>query len=150
MNEINLGGNVFTVVPLPAMRAFALQPKIIPVVAEVFSLLAGLTEGAAEGATSLSLGDLEVSKITPYIDKIAAKLQPEILEELIKKLLLGATMDGTQLFTAEGNPFDVKMRGRTLDIWKLLWHAIRVNYPDFFGMLPAVSASSVGVKGSAA
>jgi len=118
-----IGGNVFSVVPLPAMRSFALQPRLAPALAEVVGVLGSLS------------GDLDVGALGPAVGRFFAKLPADELEAVTRELLAGATMDGAQLFTAAGNPFDLVMRGRTLDVWRLLAFAVEVNYPDFFALV---------------
>lgn len=141
--EREIGGAVFTVSPLPAMRSFLLQPRIAPVLAEAGAILA---EVAAGDADVLDLDVLELApRILPRVGQIFAKLPPEELRAITRELLEGATMDGVLLFTGAGDPFDVKLRGRTLDVWRLLWFALEVNYPDFFGAL-AASRSAGAVK----
>jgi hypothetical protein len=124
-DSLLLGENRFIVPPLPAMRSFALQARIAPALTEVAKGFGALKEGL----------DGDVTAIAPAIAGFFAKLGADELEAIAKTLLADATMDGKALFTPSGNPFDVHMRGRTMDTWKLLWFAIEVNYPDFFKAL---------------
>lgn len=128
--EIKLGTNIFNVTPLPALKSFVLQPRLAPAVVEVFGAL-GMAASAGD------IGGVDISVLAPMVGSFFSKLPAAELELVLRELLGTATMDGTPLFTANGNPFDVLMRGRMLDVWKLLWHAVRVNYPDFLGLLGA-------------
>jgi len=152
-NELVLGGNVFVVNPLSALRSFALQPRIAPPLAEVFGVLASLKTTVQSAGNALEMADkvgienlldadIDIESVIPVVGRFFSKLPADELMSLVRELLSGATMDNIPLFTANGDPFDVKMRGRTMDTWKLMWHAIKVNFPDFFGLLGA----SVGAK----
>lgn len=132
-NERTIGGNLFTVSPMSALRSFALQPRLAPALAEVAGALGSLGDGA---------GDLNVAVLAPAVSRFFAKMPPAELLEITKQLLDGATMDGVQLFSAAGNPIEVQLRGRTLDMWRLLWFALEVNYPDFFVELRGSVAAS--------
>jgi hypothetical protein len=46
--------------------------------------------------------------------------------------------------------FDVKMRGRTVDTWRLVAFAVEVNYPDFFALLAAKRGAAPVETGSGA
>lgn len=134
-NEIKIGGNTFTVSPLPASKSFALQARIAPAIAEVFGVIGKVRAGA-------DIGSLDVGEMATIVDKLAGKLPPAELEALLRELLATATMDNLPLFTSQGNPFEVRMQGRTIDTWKLLWHSIQVNYPDFFSLLDGLGAAA--------
>ena len=41
-----------------------------------------------------------------------------------------------------GDTLDAAMQGRTLDVWRLLFEAVRLNYPDFFKALGGSVAPS--------
>jgi hypothetical protein len=143
MSDLHLGSNVFCVVPLPAMRAFALQPRVAPALAALAS---------AVGGVKGDLGDLDVTALGPAMAQFCAALPSTELEAVTRELLAGCTVDGLPLFGEAGAPgvFDHKMRGRTLDVWRLLWHAVKVNYPDFFALLAARRAGEAVDAPSAA
>ncbi len=140
--ERKIGPDVFTVAALPAMRSFILQPRLAPLLGIVIEALAGAQR---RGISSLKdLVDHEddvLALIGPVIGKLSSVLPPVELEAITKELLYGAAMNGRALFTPEGNPFDVVMRGRTMDTWRLLLFALEINYPDFSGALGSIGAS---------
>ena len=162
INEVKIGDNLFAVTPLTAMRSLILTPRIGPVVAEAGALFFGLlrdltkTKGKEEEAqlsvAALLEAEVDVDKIAASLGRIFGKLPPAELEAITRTLLAGSTIDGVQLFGAvqgDGDIFDVKMRGRTLDVWKLLWHALHVNYPDFFEIVrPFVGSGKKDVSSS--
>lgn len=131
MSELILGSDKFNVDPLDAWSTFELQAKIAPPVAEVMGVL-----GTELGSGNVA--DLDVSALGPAVGKFFGHFaQPGSLRALVRELLANATMNGSPLVTTAGDPFAVLMRGRTVDTWKLLWFAVQVNYPDFFGLLGA-------------
>jgi hypothetical protein len=157
MAECMIGGSRFQVAPLPAIRSFRLQPRLVPVVAEVagliFAVLAStgkpLKDASLDDILGLDLTSLPATDIIETVARVCAKLPPAELESIVKELLSTASMDGKPLFTGNGDPFDVLMMGRTIDTWRLLIFAVQVNYPDVFsrrgasgGATPAASPSA--------
>lgn len=145
-NEVKIGKDVFTVSPLTAMRSFVLQPRIGPVLAEAGALFFGVVRDVATKAgddvevdvRALLESEVDLDKVAASLGRLFGKLAPAELESITRELLAGSTMNGAMLFAAvdgAGDMFNVLLRGRTLDVWKLVWHALRVNYPDFFGAL---------------
>lgn len=144
--ERKIGGNVFCVTPLPAMRSFTLQPRLAPALAAVAEGIGAI----GNLAEKQDLDAIELAAIAPVVTRFFHALPPDRLEMVTRELLAGATMDGRPLFTAEGNPFDVLMRGRSIDVWKLLWFALEVNYPDFFGAVAGKGARPAAANPSEA
>jgi hypothetical protein len=172
-----IGGSTFSVTPLPAMRSFVLQPRVAPVIAEVLAAMTKLLSvakppkaaaapaaeqeegeappaaaGGLDGLLDLRLEDVVglVDELVPVVARVCAKLPSAELEGIVRELLASTRMDGKPLFTAEGNPFDVLMAGRTVDTWRLLLFAIEVNYPDFFALRGGKGAPSATPSPSAA
>ena len=169
MPTIKIGGNTFGVVELPAMRTCELEPLVWPLLPDVAALCAVFLEeapGLADKVVGAVGADTEVDasaiaravpivmpmleRVGVIIERIARKFPPGALSSLTRELLIGATMDGAQLFTANGDPYDLLMRGRTIDAWKLRLFALRVNFPDVFRIVPGASGSAGTVGPSAA
>jgi len=156
--ELQIGDRLYNVQPLTAMRSFVLQPRLAPVVAEAAALFFGVARGVAGGDTEISVAalleaDVDLDKLVQAFGRIAEKLPPRELEDITRQLLAGATCNEQLLFAAvqgAGDPFDVLMRGRALETWRLLWHAVRVNYPDFFAALAGSAAPAPAASPSAA
>ena len=140
MAERKIGSNTFALSPLTAMQSFTLQPRLAPALTEAGVVLAKLAAG--DGVAGLL--NAEVDAVLPRaIGRFFEKLPPAELEAITRILLQSATMDGTALFAqveGQGDPFNILMRGRTLDVWRLIWFAVEVNYPDFFALLPGKGA----------
>lgn len=146
---ITLGNNKFDV-PLPrGMRSFSLQQRILPVAGRVANVFLALVGADLKEFDKLFEADVlrVLPQALPAIGEIFALMPPNELEMITRELLSGATCDGVPLFGASaGDPFDALMQGRTIDTWQLLWHAIKIWYPDFFtraGMLLASSGAKV-------
>lgn len=160
-NELRIGERLYTVQPLSAMRSFTLQPRLLPAVSEALALFFGLVRDVAKSGgdeAKLDVGalleaDVDLDKLVQSFSRVAEKLPPAELEAITRTLLAGATCNGTLLFAAvqgEGDTFDVLMRGRMVEVWRLLWHAVRVNYPDFFALRAGPAAPAAGANPSAA
>lgn len=135
-----LGANVFQVAPLLGEDSFLLQPRILPLVAELGALALAQAES---GESLVSL----LEKVSPIIARACTKLPPEELKFIMRALLKNATMDGQPLYkeAADGTVvalINVLMQGRTLDIWKLLTKALEVSYPDFFALARGLRAKA--------
>lgn len=100
-------------------------------------------------AAASQLATEYVARASAAVARLCAKLPPDELRYIMRTLLQGATMNGAQLYTPQGNPIDVLLRGRTLDVWRLLIHAVKVSYPDFFGLADALRARVAAAKSSA-
>lgn len=143
---IRIGNDAFSVPTPGGMRSFALQQRIIPVAGRVASVFLQLVGGAKDLPSLLEADVLRVlPQAMPHVGEIFASMPPGELEA-ITRILLGPGPSGEPgavcdrnglklpLFGAPGgDTFDMVMQGRTVDTWKLLWHALEVWYPDFFG-----------------
>ncbi len=130
-------------VPIPSgMRSFALQQKLLPVagrVANVFVQLVGNVKDVADIAGADVIRVLPLAM--PHVGEIFSQMPDGQLESIVRTLLgdpktgaiESATCDKLPLFSAGSDAFDALMRGKTVDTWKLVLHALEVWYPDFFG-----------------
>jgi hypothetical protein len=139
---IELGKNKFTVPAPSGMRSFALQQRIIPVAGRVAGVFVSLLGQGAEIAT---IADMDITKVLPaalpHIGYVFSEMPPGELEWITRELLKDAKCDGLPLFGSPGgDAFDALMAGRTTDVWRLLWHAVEVWYPDFFARARALTA----------
>lgn len=156
MASIVLGGTPFTVEPLFASDSFELQPRVMPILLALFR--AQMTIVDAAGGKIENLGDLKVdiSLVGPVLDQLAPiaeqacrNLPRGELKLLLRDVLKTSTANGIPLFGAPtdiggqtANPFELIMRGRTLDTWKLLIFALRTHYPDFQGAFAAIGSAA--------
>lgn len=138
---IQIGKDKFDVPRPGGMRSFALQQKLIPVAGRVAGVFLQLLGGVKDMAGLLEADVLSVlPQALPHVGRIFAEMPPGELEEITRILLgpgpnaePGATCNKLALFGGpDGDVFDALMAGRTIDTWKLLWHALEVWYPDFF------------------
>lgn len=137
-------------VPAPlAMPSFRLQQNVLPIVGRVVGVLLHF----APSIKSLDLKELfkhiddpeflkTLSQAIPSLGEVVASMPEGELERLTEALLGDATVSGwgtkapVKLFDKDKGvrTFDQVMQGRTIDTWKLLWHAVQVWYPDFFSL----------------
>lgn len=144
-----INGRTFELDPVPALQGFALQPLIAPAAGRVVGAILRLV-GDDEG---LSLETLDLQTLMARAPELAAEfgdamgaLKPADLVLLVRGLLGAALVDRTPLFpTSDDRRFNEIFRGRTRDLWLLLWFAVQVNYPDFF---PARVANAGAAAGS--
>jgi hypothetical protein len=143
---MKIGAYTFDVPPPPAMRTFALQQRIAPVAGRIIGVFMQL-------AGKVDLKDLGEKDVTdalplaaPALGEVFAAMPAGELEFLTRTLLENATVSGwptpaskaVALFGGPVDAFDAAFQGRTLDVWLLLWHALRVWYPDFFARAAAL------------
>lgn len=162
--SLQIGNDTFRVSLLDFETTCDLLPLILPAAAEIarlYALLFGeaVRAAAATGSGALSLDgkaiadlDIDASVVLKLLPALSApladasaiiatvcdKLPPERLRYVRRTLLAGATMNGTPLYaTAEGQQdmAGLLLRGRTIDGWRLMLHALKANYPDFFGLI---------------
>lgn len=144
--SIVLGQDTFTVSPLPAMDSFAMQSRIAPIVVELLALAAALLQAGGEALSEKTdLGKVDLSKldmgtIGPAVARICKAMPAPELRAVTTELLQSATINGQLLAPM----FDLKMQGRTVDTWRLLFFAVRVNYPDFFALVGKSGAPAAG------
>jgi hypothetical protein len=163
MASIKLGGDTFSVTPLGFLRSLYLQPKLAPVIAEVaaalFTLMGVDGLGAKLAAAELTLDKLmeldlaalPMLDLAASITRICHQLKRQDLEYIVRELLYDATMNGTPLLGQPGaDPIDGFLVGRSLDGWRLLFYAVKVNYPDVFSPRVVLAATGAAAKPSAA
>lgn len=162
---IIIGKNKFDVPQPRGMSSFGLQQRVLPVAARIVEVLAYLITGMGGDSKKL-LGDdgkPDLAKLMggdvlsvlpaalPAIGRVFSEMPDGELEKVTRSLLIESTCDGVPLFVTGGDdPFDKLMAGRTMDTWRLLWHAIGVWYPDFFALARKSSGTSGPAKSSAA
>jgi hypothetical protein len=157
---IKLGKQTFKVPTPKGMRSFALQQRILPVASRLITAVVmivkdgGIPEIPTDDNGEKNLLNVDLANVLPsalpYLSKVFSDMPSGELEAITKELLKDATFDGHPLFSDNGeDAFDGLMAGRNLDIWKLLWHALQVWYPDFFGLAATFAAKKdAGASGS--
>ncbi len=150
-----LGKDAFDV-PVPrGMASFSLQQKILPVAGRCVSVFVYLL-GGKTGTDITTLLEQDIMGALPValpgLGQVFSEMPEGELEKLTKSLL-GGTKVRLQnqgawmpLFDGPGGDlYDQVMQGRTMETWKLLWHALGVWYPDFFALAGGLRAK--GAKG---
>jgi hypothetical protein len=151
---IKIGDYSYTISTPPAMRTFALQQRIAPVLGRVI----GVVMQIAGKVDIKELGDKDVAEALPLaapaLGEIFAAMPEGELEALTKELLRDVTVSGwggaqnVQLFNGTGGAFDSVFQGKSLEVWQLLWHALKVWYPDFFSRVAVLRGGARKESGS--
>lgn len=140
--NIVIDGATYVVSPLPTWRGFELQLRILPAAIDIMTAIAKVwREGLLEadvGEVARELGPA----LSDLVARVFQRLPPAEFSAVARELLQLATCNGQALFGAAGNPIDVLLQQKTATLWPLLWHAIRVNYPDVFRMRPRPAAGA--------
>ncbi len=145
---IQIGNTKFEVPEPSAMRSFALQQRVLPVAGRLVGVLLQVFGKTADFDFE-KFAELNVTQALPIalpaLGEVVSLMPPGELEAITRELLRDATADGMKLVgtNAAGDLFDTVMRGRTLDTWRLLWHALKVWYPDFFALAGPWRAAGV-------
>lgn len=140
-NQILLDGQVFTVAELDPWITFPMQMRIWPAVAEVIGAALSGMKGIEkpEDLLEIDLSQIDPVVFTTAIGRICKILPAPELEALTNVLLNFSTgvINGRAIQVIDNGRLNIAMKGRTIDTWKLLFHSVRVNYPDFFARLGA-------------
>lgn len=119
-----LDGKSFLVQQLPARAALKLMRRLGKVFAPALALL------ASNG--KVSLANTDISSLGTSLEKVFEELTDEDLDHFTERLLAGCLVDGKYPVLSQ---IDVLFQGETLDLIKLLIHAVKVNYASFFNAL---------------
>lgn len=123
--EVELDGDTkITLVQLPSMRAIKLLPRLGRLIGPALSALA-----------SGNLMDANVAALGGALDEVLQRLTADELESLIRELLGNAKCGGKDLMPV----FDNVFRGRTLQVFVVLKHALDLNFGDFSAALAGLA-----------
>lgn len=164
-HTLTLGDKIFTVNPLPVEDSFDLQPKLAPILPEIGKLVALFVrkrdeisalevDEKADAPTkkealdkAIDLATVALDELAPIVQRVSALLQPAELRYIRRTLLRGAACGSQMLYrddaSSDGQPINILLAGRTMDVWRLMFFALRVSYPDFFEM-PALAKIAKG------
>lgn len=146
MPSTKIGSDTFVVTPLGFLRTLYLQPKLAPVLAEVGAALFGVlgdklkgpdgkpTALTIEAIMDIDLSVLPLQDLAAAVTRICLQLKRPDLEYIVRELLDGATMNGMPLLgpMPGSDPIDGFLMGRSFDGWRLIFFAVKTNYPDVF------------------
>lgn len=139
---IKIGDREFTVPTPGGGETFDFQQRVIPVAGRVVAVFASLIGmEVVKDLSNIQVDDVMrvLPAALPQVGEIFARMPPGELGVIRKTLLAKATFGKLPLFgSPAGDAFDSIMAGRTMDTWKLLWHALEVWYPDFFDSVRAL------------
>lgn len=158
---IVIDGRQFNFKPLPAWDAWELQPKIWPPVASLIALFLesdlSLEDIAkvADGSSPEAFASLDVSKAIPSAAAAVRTFfgffdKPGQFKAVAEQLLAGTTT------LVEGKTevpllsvVDEIFAGKQMMLFRVVIHAVRVNFPDFFALGGSERASPTTPPASA-
>ncbi len=127
----------FTTQKLPARRAFALQNKLLKLIAPVLgSLSAG---AAATGLASMDYANLALP-LSAMFDKLDSTEADKLLTEVLG--LTTVMLNGHVVALNKGDAIDVVFTGRLMTMYKAAAFALEWNFQDFFDAAKAAIAKS--------
>lgn len=136
--ELIIGDRRYCTQQYAAMRSFHLLAELVKVV------------GPALGALSGASADTDVAKLAPVLAAGLAGVDPNEASRLVLKILEGtqAYVDGARIELKNNAAIDRVFSGRMGELFKVIAHAVKVNYGDFFagadptGSEPAATLAS--------
>lgn len=130
--DISVDDLTFTTQQFPAMRSFALLTRLVKALGPAIAVL-----GSA-GA------DAQVEDMMPTLGPALAVLDPAEAQALVLAVLEGTyvilpdTTGGKRVELRSQANVDIVFSGRLPMMFKVIAHAVKVNYRDFFnGSVPA-------------
>jgi hypothetical protein len=149
--EIILGGTKFNVGRLAsAWQTFEIQPLLGPGVMELFRVFEALPKILDGGSVADMDAMALLPSVAPVIGSALSKIPPRDLRQLTETLLSATTVEIAGRSVNLVEVYAATMQGRTIDTWKLLFVALKENYPDFFGLFAAKGGSKAAASGSGA
>lgn len=135
--EKTIGEYTFYIRPLPAFKASKLSGELVALVAPLVGGLAPLLGDTKDDAASIF--DVDVTEAAPAIAGAFSALSGDKLEKLMKALLTeyrtiayqGPEDDNAKVLTEK--EVDAIFAGEVQNMFILAYHAIGVNFGDFFG-----------------
>lgn len=153
MAVVRIGDDEFDIPAPRGMSSFALQQRVVPIftlIGEVLTSFLSIDNlpTQADGKLDLEKVDLGavLPKVLPALGNAFRKLPAGELEAVTRELLAdtmvrvgGKTwmrLFGSVPGLGDQSPdkFDDLFAGRAVDVWRLMWEALKVWYPDFFGV----------------
>lgn len=138
-----IAGNVYTVVPFPAMKAIALQNKLFKmIVPPLAQAIGGITSFSSLRAAVSS--NLDGTALAGAVQSLLSNLDEEaffsLLRELFANITVAVASDGkarTLVFTTEQfeSTFNALFQCSLVNVYTLAFFVLEVNYPDFFDLI---------------
>lgn len=144
VEKLQLPGLEISTQQHPATRGFRLLTRLAKTLGPVLGALGGIEDLNA---------DLMSTALAPVLAGALSHVDPSEAESLMQEILVctdvivsdGGKPRRIDLMSQEN--IDTVFDGRLLDLFKVVAHAIRVNFSDFIGgLVPAVAEAPVKVE----
>lgn len=137
--ELTIGENKYKIIIFPAEKALRLQLKLAKIAAPLIPLLANIAKSEVNGSKEsngvenktedqfdkLLLDDSLIEKFTSFLSSLNDSAQKEIFEFTIE-MFSATTVNGQSLQEKEN--FNFLLAGNTIEVWKVLFHIIKINF----------------------
>lgn len=131
--SITIGETSYIIQPWPAMKAWRMQTTLGRTFKTCLSKLGAAIQDSQSGKGLDS--DVDLEKLGEAFAELFESLNETEAERIILLLLSGVHVNG-QTITKE--LFDVHFIGKIVDVYKLIYHVLEVNYSSF------LAGSSIG------
>lgn len=125
-NTLKVGDVEVAVVMIPARQAFALSKDVAQVAAQLLGALGKL------GTKSL---DVDLGAIGPELGAALSGIDSSKLDALLAGLLAKSEAKVNGAWLPLLNVVDDVFAGRIVDLYTVLFEAVKLNFPDFFDRL---------------
>lgn len=141
-----IGSNTYMVAPFFAAEALKLQTTLVKILGPGVAKLIGAVPTPQDGKSILE-SNIDGAEIASAVGTLFEHLGEEEFVSLINRILknviveLGTPVkEGTQsiklVSLSEGeNAFNMVFQGKLVDMYKVLFFVIQVNFPDFFELM---------------
>lgn len=123
---LKVGETEVAVVMIPARQAFGLSKDVAQVAVQLIGALGKL------GTKSL---DVDLATIGPELGQSIAGIESSKLDALLAGLLAKSEARVNGAWLPLLDVVDDVFAGRVMDLYTVLFEAVRLNYPDFFDRL---------------
>lgn len=142
MKEKQIGDVLYKVSPFAAMEALKLKATILKIFGPAIGkALAGLTSSTATLANTKIDGDSISGAFTALFEELDEDTFGAIVKRCLRNTtaIIGLNANGQQqqVQFADGREenLTIVFCGHLLDIYKLIYFVLEVNYPDFFDLI---------------
>lgn len=124
------GLSIFTA-PLPARRAGKLKVRLLSILAPMGDIAANAVIGEIAGRGAAGA---EVKDLGRTVERVLRMVEGDAYDALVLELLAGthAETGGKRIWLGDGKGLDATFTGHLMTMYRVIGHALQVNYRDFF------------------
>jgi hypothetical protein len=139
-----VGDTTYIITQFPARKALNLKIRLAKIIAKGLGKDLDLStlEDAAVAGNMEAAGNATISALAGIIAELDEAAANSIINELISQVKIRTNAEILDVSAI----FDSHFAGKMLDIYKLLYAVLEVNYPDFFGAGSVLGRAITGAK----